>query len=79
MKIDEVISSDPDIMSGEVVFAGTRVPIEALFGNLAAGVSFEEFLDDFPTVTREQAEAALIFAGEHLKSFHRWQNFESAA
>ncbi|MBO0904173.1 DUF433 domain-containing protein [Jiella sonneratiae] len=79
MRIDQVISSDPEIMSGEVVFAGTRVPIDALFENIASGLSFEDFLDNFPTVTREQAQAALIFAGEHLKSFHRWQNFESAA
>ena len=79
MKIDEVLSSDPEIMSGAVCFAGTRVPVDALFGNLASGLSIAEFLEQFPTVTSDQAEAALVFGGEHLKSFYRWQNFESAA
>lgn len=79
MKLDEVLSSDPEIMSGAVCFAGTRVPVQALFSNLASGLSLAEFLEEFPTVTDEQAEAALIFGGEHLKSFDRWQNFESAA
>ena len=53
------INVDPEIMSGTPVFEGTRVPIEALTHNLAAGVSLEEFLDNFPTVTREQALAIL--------------------
>jgi uncharacterized protein (DUF433 family) len=53
------INIDPEIMSGTPVFAGTRVPIEALIQNLAAGVSLDEFLDNFPTVTREQALAIL--------------------
>jgi len=55
------ISIDPDIMSGTPVFEGTRVPIDALINNLAAGVSLEEFLDNFPTVTRDQALAILDF------------------
>jgi uncharacterized protein (DUF433 family) len=53
------INIDPEIMSGTPVFAGTRVHIEALMQNLAAGVSLDEFLDNFPTVTREQALAIL--------------------
>jgi uncharacterized protein (DUF433 family) len=53
------INIDPEIMSGTPVFAGTRVPIEALIQNLAAGVSLDEFLDNFPTVTREQELAIL--------------------
>jgi len=53
------ISIDPEIMSGTPVFEGTRVPIDALINNLAAGVSLEEFLDNFPSVTREQALAIL--------------------
>jgi uncharacterized protein (DUF433 family) len=53
------INIDPEIMSGTPVFAGTRVPIEALMQNLAAGVSLDEFFDNFPTVTREQALAIL--------------------
>ena len=53
------INVDPEIMSGTPVFEGTRVPIDALTNNLAAGVSLEEFLDNFPTVTREQALAII--------------------
>ena len=49
------ITIDPEIVSGTPVFEGTRVPVDALLNNLAAGVSLEEFLDNFPTVTRAQA------------------------
>ncbi len=61
------ISVNPKIMSGTPVFAGTRVPIEALLENLAAGVSLDEFLENFPTVTREQALAILNFSNQTLK------------
>jgi uncharacterized protein (DUF433 family) len=50
-----VISRSPDVMSGAPVFAGTRVPVQSLIDYLAGGHSLEEFLDDFPTVRREQA------------------------
>jgi uncharacterized protein (DUF433 family) len=49
------ITSDPDIVSGAPVFRGTRVPIDALINNIEAGLTLDEFLDNFPTVTREQA------------------------
>ena len=61
-----VIQSDPDILGGTPVFAGTRVPIRTLLDYLEAGEPLAEFLDDFPTVTREQATAALRLAGEVL-------------
>ena len=48
------ITVDPDILGGTPVFRGTRVPIEALLSNLEAGVSIEEFLENFPTLSREQ-------------------------
>jgi uncharacterized protein (DUF433 family) len=51
----QVISRSPDIMSGAPVFAGTRVPVQTIVDYLAGGHSLEEFLDDFPTVRREQA------------------------
>jgi uncharacterized protein (DUF433 family) len=66
MTVDEVITSDPDIQGGAVVFAGTRVPLKNLIDYLEAGDSLEEFLDDFPSVTREQAVAALELAQEAL-------------
>ena len=59
MTIEQVISSDPDVQGGAVVFAGTRVPLKNLIDYLEAGDSLEEFLDDFPSVRREQAVAAL--------------------
>ena len=51
----QIISRSPDIMSGAPVFAGTRVPIQTIIDYLAGGHPLEEFLDDFPTVRREQA------------------------
>jgi uncharacterized protein (DUF433 family) len=50
-----VISRSPDIMSGAPVFVGTRVPVQSLLDYLAAGHPLDEFLEDFPTVSREQA------------------------
>ncbi len=51
----QIISRSPDIMSGAPVFAGTRVPVQTIIDYLAGGHPLEEFLDDFPTVRREQA------------------------
>ena len=53
------IHSDPDIMGGTPVFVGTRVPAQTLLDYLEGGDSLDEFLEDFPSVTREQAVAAL--------------------
>ncbi len=50
-----IISRSPDVMSGAPVFAGTRVPVQSLLDYLAGGHPLEEFLEDFPTVSREQA------------------------
>jgi uncharacterized protein (DUF433 family) len=61
------INIDPEIMSGTPVFEGTRVPVDALLNNLSAGVSLDEFLENFPTVSREQALAVLKFSSETLK------------
>jgi uncharacterized protein (DUF433 family) len=54
-----LITVDPEIHSGTPVFAGTRVPVKVLFDHLEAGDSLEVFLDDFPSVAREQAIAVL--------------------
>lgn len=56
---NKVVHSDPEIMSGEPVFVGTRVPVHTLFEYLEAGDSLDKFLDEFPSVSREQAIAAL--------------------
>jgi uncharacterized protein (DUF433 family) len=55
----EVVSRDPEIMSGELVFSGTRVEVKTLIDYLKAGHSLDDFLEGFPTVSREQAEAYL--------------------
>jgi len=57
--ISPVIHSDPDILGGTPVFRGTRVPVRTLLDYLSGGDSLDVFLDHFPTVTREQAIAAL--------------------
>jgi uncharacterized protein (DUF433 family) len=61
-----VVQIDPEIQSGAPVFAGTRVPVKNLFDYLEAGDTIVQFLDDFPSVTREQAIAALELARESL-------------
>ena len=61
-----VITSDPAILSGTPVFAGTRVPFQALIDYLEAGQPLSEFLEDFPTVSREHAVAALEQAKDAL-------------
>ena len=62
-----VISRSPDIMSGAPVFAGTRVPVQSLLDYLAAGHPLDEFLEDFPTVSREQACELLDRLNETLR------------
>jgi uncharacterized protein (DUF433 family) len=57
---------DPDILGGTPVFVGTRVPVQTLFDYLEAGDPLAEFLEDFPTVSREQAVAALEQARDAL-------------
>ena len=61
-----VVHRDPEILGGTPVFVGTRVPAQALTDYLAAGRSLAEFLDDFPSVTRAQAAAALAVARDAL-------------
>jgi uncharacterized protein (DUF433 family) len=60
------IHSDPDILGGTPVFLGTRVPFQTLLDYLEAGDPLDEFLEDFPTVSREQAVAALEAAKDRL-------------
>ena len=62
----QIVTVDPQILGGTPVFSGTRVPVKNLFDYLEAGDSLEVFLDAFPSVTREQAVAALEMAREAL-------------
>jgi uncharacterized protein (DUF433 family) len=61
-----VVHSDPQIMGGTPVFVGTRVPFQTLLDYLEAGDPLAEFLEDFPTVSRELAVAALEQAKDAL-------------
>ena len=61
-----VVHSDPDVMGGTLVFVGTRVPFQTLLDYLEGGDPLSEFLEDFPTVSREQAVAALEQAKDAL-------------
>ena len=61
---DHVIQSDPEILGGTPVFVGTRVPFHALVDYIEGGYTLVEFLEHFPTVTREQALQALEYAKE---------------
>jgi uncharacterized protein (DUF433 family) len=63
---ERVIHTDPEILGGTPVFVGTRVPLQALLDYLEGGHPLADFLDDFPTVSREQAIAALEQAKELL-------------
>ena len=67
-RIDAIVSVSPDVMSGAPVFRGARVPIKNLLDYLAAGDSLDEFLDQFPTVKREQAVALIELAEDLLLS-----------
>jgi len=58
--------SDPEVLGGAPVFAGTRVPLRSLFDYLEGGESLDDFLRQFPSVTRDQAIAALDMARESL-------------
>ena len=71
----KIVSRDSEIMSGALVFAGTRVEVKTLVDYLKAGHSLDEFLDDFPTVPREQAEGylemTLVAADTTLPAAHK--------
>jgi len=61
-ELSQIIHSDPEILGGTPVFVGTRVPFQALIDYLEGGHPLAEFLVDFPSVSREQAVAALDLA-----------------
>lgn len=77
--IKEIINIDNDILGGQPVFTGTRVPIESLFLHLEKGISLDDFLEDFPTVTRNQAVALLGIAERIVTSKNIEKIYEAAA
>ncbi len=74
MKTD-VININPEILGGTPVFKGTRVPIETLFDHLESGITIDAFLEDYPTVSKEQVIDVLelvgqLFTTEKIKQFY---------
>ena len=62
----KALSNQPDIMGGTTVFVGTRVPVQTLIDYLQAGDTIDDFIEDFPTVKREQVLEFLDAMKEHL-------------
>lgn len=79
MDIRSIITIDNEILGGQPVFTGTRVPVETLFDHLEAGVSIDEFLDDFPSVSRQQAIELLEAANKILTSKNIEQLYAAVA
>jgi uncharacterized protein (DUF433 family) len=79
MGVKDIINIDKEILGGNPVFKGTRVPVETLFVHLEKGISLDEFLEDFPTVSREQAVAILEIAGKIVSSKNIEKLYEAAA
>jgi len=68
MKTSDIITIDKEIQSGTPVFKGTRVPVQSLFWHLESGVTIDEFLEDFPSVTKKQAVALLELSNKIISS-----------
>jgi len=68
MPLRRVVHSDPAIVGGVPVFVNTRVPVRTLFDYLEGGDALDEFLNDFPSVSREQAVAALEMGREMIEA-----------
>lgn len=79
MQLKDLITIDPEVLGGQPVFSGTRVPIETLFDHLEAGVSIDEFLEDFPTVSRQQTISILEIANKLMTSKNIEKLYETAA
>ena len=68
MLVNNIINTNPEILGGEPVFQGTRVPIKNLFDYLETGESLKEFLDDFPSVSKDQAVNLLVVANRLINA-----------
>jgi uncharacterized protein (DUF433 family) len=79
MEIKDIICVDEQVLGGQPVFKGTRVPIESLFDHLEAGISLNTFLDDFPSVERQQAVALLEWANKLFNSRNLDQLYAAVA
>lgn len=79
MKANDIITVDAEIQSGTPVFKGTRVPVQSLFWHLESGVTIDDFLEDFPSVTKQQAIALLKLTGKIVGMPRVIQVYETVA
>jgi uncharacterized protein (DUF433 family) len=79
MDLKEIISTDSEVLGGQTVFKGTRVPVETLFDHLEAGITIDAFLEDFPSVSKEQAVALLEYANKLLNTKNLDQLYAAVA
>lgn len=69
VELTGILVSTPDTLGGSVRFSGTRIPLQALLDTLQGGGSLEEFLDGWPDVSREQAQAVIDWEIHRLREF----------
>ena len=79
MKITDLITIDKEIQSGAPVFKGTRVPVQSLFWHLEEGVTIDEFLEDFPSVSKDQVIQILEFSNKIIHTPKIIQMYETVA
>ena len=79
MKITDIITINKEIQSGTPVFKGTRVPIQSLFWHLESGVTIDEFLEDFPSVTKNQVIQLLELSSKMVNTPQVIQFYETVA
>lgn len=77
--LKDIISTNADILGGLPVFAGTRVPVETLFFHVEKGITIDEFLEDFPSVSKSQLISVLEVASKLITSDHIDKIYEIAS
>jgi uncharacterized protein (DUF433 family) len=65
--LEEYLSIDPEVMHGKLCFKGTRVPLVVLLDNLEEGMGLDEFVEEYPSVTREQAQAVITWEQRQIR------------
>lgn len=76
-RVSDYITMDKKIQSGQPVFSGTRVPVQTLFWHLEKGITIDEFLIDFPSVTKKQAVGVLEIANKLVNSVELNKMYEA--
>ena len=79
MKLSDIITIDKEVQGGTPVFKGTRVPIQTLFWHIESGITINEFIQDFPSVSKEQAINLLEISNHFLSDPEMIQRYETAA